>query len=1428
MLDGTTVLVNDAGTSLTVTSNTSPLHGTVTVAANGTYVYTPTAGYSGSDLFLYTVTDASGQKSTASVSIAVKPTAANDTASTVVNTVLNGSTVLSNDAGSALTVTSNTSPSHGTVTIAASGTYVYTPTTGYSGADSFTYTTTDSSGQTATATVNITVTPLAADNVGTTVVNTALNGTSVLTNDNGTGLTVTSNTAPAHGTLTLAANGTYTYTPTTNYSGTDSFTYTVTDGNLQSSAATVTLTITPQAVNNTGTTTANVTLAGASVLANDGGSGLTVTSNTAPSYGTVTVAANGTYTYVPASNYSGPDSFSYTATDTAGQTTSAFVNLTVKPVAIIDTASTPAGVTLNGASVLANDGGSALTVTSNTAPSHGTVTVATDGTFLYTPTANYSGPDSFTYTISDATGQTSTSAVNITVTPVATADTGITPANIALNGSTVLVNDLGSGLTVTGNTAPSHGTVTVAANGTYTYTPVANYSGAGSFTYTATDASGQSTTTTVVLTVNPVAANNVGTTPANTTLSAPSVLTNDAGTGLTVIGNTSPAHGTVTVAANGTYVYAPATGYSGPDSFSYTATDSSGHTTVGLVNLTVTIVASDDTASTPANTPLSGSTVLANDIGTTLAVTGHTSPMHGTVTIAANGTYVYTPATGYSGPDSFSYIASDASGQTATAIVSLTVSPTSGDDTGSTLANVVLNGATVLANDVGTGLTVTGHTVPSRGTVVINSDGTYAYTPALNYSGPDSFSYTTTDAFGQTATSSVTLTVAPVAANDAALTQAGIPYVGPSVLANDAGTSLIVTAHSTPGHGTLIIAANGTYLYTPAAGYSVGDSFTYTATDASGQTTTAIVYITVVPSSGNDYIVTAANTAISGPSLLLNDGGNALTVTANSSPAHGTVAVAADGIYTYTPTSGYAGTDSFTYTATDSAGQTTTATVSIVVGALATNDIGLTPADTSYNGSSVLTNDIGVGLNVTSYTSPAHGTVVIQSDGTYVYTPAANFSGFDSFTYTTTDAFAVTSSATVAMTVTPTAVNDTALMLANAPYTGTAVTANDAGSSLTVSAQTPPTHGSLAIASNGTYTYTPNPGYSGPDSFVYAITDAAGQVASATVVLTIKPLAVNDSGVTSAGTALNGPSVLANDAGTTLTVTGNTSPTHGTVAVSSDGTYAYVPASGYSGPDSFSYTATDAFGRSTTATVTITVNPVTYADTGTTPANTPLLGSSVLTNDVGTGLTVTGNTSPSHGTVAVSSDGTYAYVPASGYSGPDAFSYTATDAAGHTSSSTVTITVNPVAVADTATTAADMALTGSTVLANDLGSGLTVTSNTAPSHGTVSVAANGTYVYTPATGYSGPDSFTYTVTDASGHTSTATVTLAIGPTAAGDAGTTTTNTALSGTTVLTNDVGTGLTVTSNTTPFHGTVTVAANGTYLYTPATGYSGPDSFT
>ena len=251
--------------------------------------------------------------------------------------------------------------------------------------------------------------------------------------------------------------------------------------------------------------------------------------------------------------------------------------------------------------------------------------------------------------------------------------------------------------------------------------------------------------------------------------------------------------------------------------------------------------------------------MLANDTGTGLSVTGHTSPTHGAVAINPDGSYTYTPAAGYSGADSFTYTVTDAAAQTATATVHLTVSPPAApvatDDNGTTAFEtpLVVAAPGVLANDTGTGLSVTGHTSPTHGAVAINPDGSYTYTPAAGYSGADSFTYTVTDAAAQTATATVHLTVsppaAPVATDDNGTTAFETPLVvaAPGVLANDTGTGLSVTGHTSPTHGAVAINPDGSYTYTPAAGYSGADSFTYTVTDAAAQTATATVHLTVSP-----------------------------------------------------------------------------------------------------------------------------------------------------------------------------------------------------------------------------------------------------------------------------------------------------------------------------------------------------------------------------------------------------------------------------------------------------------------------------------------------------------------------------------------------------------------------------------------------------
>ncbi|WP_345712769.1 Ig-like domain-containing protein, partial [Kineococcus glutinatus] len=828
----------------------------------------------------------------------------------------------------------------------------------------------------------------------------------------------------------------------------------------------------PTAAGDTASTTSGVpvTAAAPGALANDTGSTvLTAALATGPAHGTAVVGAGGSYTYTPALGFSGTDSFTYTATDAAGQVATGTVTVAVSPVVGDDSGSTPANTVLSvGASgLLANDLGTGLTATKLTDPGHGTVVVNTDGSYTYTPAPGYSGTDTFTYTATGAAGLAATGTVRISVASTAVDDTATTAAITAaaaaagtgvpltVAGSGVLTNDPGA-VSATKVTDPTHGTVVLNTDGSYTYTPDTGYSGPDSFTY---DASGVGTAVaTVRITVRPVATADLAMTTANTTLTVPvrCLLRNDAGTGLVAslvsVGGTVTAAGITTRLAHGNAImytdgscrYTPDDGFSGTDTFTYRVTDTSGQTADTTATVVVVPVAVADSGTTTANTPLVRNVaggVIANDlgtgagagvpVGTGLTATVTASPRYGTLTLAADGSYTYAPSTGYSGPDSFTYRASGAGGN-ATAVVTLAVLPVAVADSGTTPAGTALTrDATtgLLANDLGSARAAALAGAPAHGTVVVDRDGSFAYTPAAGFSGPDSFTYTATDSAGQVATGTATITVTPRVADDAGTTPAGIPLsvpVGSGLLGNDLGSSLTAARATHPAHGSVTVNGDGSYTYTPAGGFSGNDSFTYTATDSTGQVVTGNVTITVTPRVLDDIATTPAGTtltrdAITG--LLANDPG-AGPITATTPPAHGTATVNPDGSYTYTPVLGWSGDDTFTYTATDSAGQVVTGTVTIVVTPGVTDDTATVPAGgtlTRDAATGLLGNDRGSSLVAALATAPAHGSVTVNGDGSYTYTPAAGFSGTDSFTYTATDPAgrAVTGNVTITVTAAP-------------------------------------------------------------------------------------------------------------------------------------------------------------------------------------------------------------------------------------------------------------------------------------------------------------------------------------------------------------------------------------------------------------------------
>jgi VCBS repeat-containing protein len=668
------------------------------------------------------------------------PVAANDTYSTNEDTALNVSApgVLSNDTdadGNPLTAVLVATVSHGSLTLNSNGSFTYTPTANYNGTDTFTYRANDGTTNSNTATVTITINPVndapvAVNDAYTTTVNTALNVASpgVLSNDtdvDGNPLTAVLVATVSHGSLTLNSNGSFTYTPTSGYTGTDTFTYRANDGTVNSSTATVTITINtgntpPVAVNDTYTTNQDTALnmSAPGVLSNDtdaDGNPLTAVLVATVSHGSLTLNSNGSFTYTPTSGYTGTDTFTYRANDGTANSNTATVTITISggntpPVAVNDTYTTNEDTALNVSApgVLSNDtdaDGNPLTAALVATVSHGSVILNSNGSFSYTPAANYNGTDTFTYRANDGTANSNTATVTITINavndaPVAVADSYTTAEDTVLNVAApgVLSNDTdveGSTLTATRRSNPSHGTVTLNSDGSFTYTPTANYNGTDSFNYRARDGQANSNTVTVTITITavndaPVAVNDAYTTAVNTALNVafPGVLSNDTdidGNPLTAVLVATVSHGSLTLNSNGSFIFTPTSGYAGTDTFTYRANDGTANSNTATVTITINSVnnapvAVNDAYTTPEDTVLNVTApgVLNNDTdadGDPLTAVKISDPANGTVTLNGNGSFSYTPAANYNGTDTFSYQANDGQANSNVAIITITITP---------------------------------------------------------------------------------------------------------------------------------------------------------------------------------------------------------------------------------------------------------------------------------------------------------------------------------------------------------------------------------------------------------------------------------------------------------------------------------------------------------------------------------------------------------------------------------------------------------------------------------------------------------------------------------------------------------------------------------------------------------------------------------
>lgn len=748
-------------------------------------------------------------------------------------------------------------------------------------------------------------------------------------------------------------------------------------------------------------------------------------------------AASGSSTYtsrIAASDFASGEtvtvSFSDYGTDPkTNQTVSGVVRLSTYSLSVIYSYSSYTGAagnysyTLDSSTLTTN--GLYLNLNARTYLSTFTITcsaaVATDATLsALTLSAGTLNP-SFSSTTTSYSAAVTSDVSSVTVSPVTTDSN----ATVRVNNTTVT-----SGSSATVSLATGANTITVmttAADGVTTM----------SYTVTVTRAEAA-----------PVAANSSATVAANSSNNAITpVLSGGTATAVSIV--TQPAHGSAS--ASGTAItYTPVAGYSGSDSFTYTARNAAG--TSSTATVAITVVPATLSVS-PAAGALAGATV-GTSWSQTFSTAGGTTPYRYSISagslpdgLTLNGTSgVLSGSPTTAGTYNFTVSVTDAYGAAGSAAYSLTVAealPVAGSTSAAVAANSSSNGITLaLSGGAATSVAVTSQ--PAHGSA--SASGTsITYTPAAGYSGSDSFTYTASNSAGTSSAATVTITVTSAVLN---LTPAGGSLSGATVgsvwsqtLSASGGTAPYSYSASGLPAGLTLNSSTGVISGAPttAGSYTISVSVT-DALSSAGSATYSLAVAQALPVAGSVSATVAANSSNNAITLALS-GGAATSVAVASQPAHGSASASGTSI-TYTPTAGYSGSDSFTYTASNSSGMSSAATVTMTVTASSTT-ISLTPASGALAAGTVGT-PWSQNLMATGGTAPYSYTVsgtlptgITLSNGTLAGTPTVATTA--SFTVTASDANGAQGQANYSLTIS-----------ADAPVISDQSTAVQAGESVTV------------------------------------------------------------------------------------------------------------------------------------------------------------------------------------------------------------------------------------------------------------------------------------------------------------------------------------------------------------------------------------------
>ncbi|EMK1770733.1 tandem-95 repeat protein, partial [Vibrio parahaemolyticus] len=604
-----------------------------------------------------------------------------------------------------------------------------------------------------------------------------------------------------------------------------------------------------------------------------------------------------------------------------------------------------------------------------------------NGIATISPTADWNGSETLTFTATDPSGESISQTVNFTVAPVAdiVADKATvvedTPTIIKVLGNDTFEGD-GKVVSLDANSGPANGTVSVNPDGSVTYTPNDNYQGTDSFTYIVTSG-GVSESTTVSVDVTPVndapvAKDDTAITDEDTPVTI-DVLPNDNdidGDKLSIQSASVPeAQGKVEI-VDGKLVFTPAENFNGDAEITYTVTDGE-LTDEAKVAVTVNPVNDAPTIKVDAVESITEDAVNTDTVVASLTVRDTDTPENQLTVSLENNSNGYFVLVGnevkltQAGVDAVNNDELNLKNLTISASVSDGVNPTA-SDSDSLIVNRV-NDAPTVENAIAD---------------QVLSEDFDVYTIDLNEVFKDSDS--------------------------------SLEF---SVSGND---------------NIQISIVSGVATITPTADWNGKETITFTAKDPSGENVSQTVNFTVA--SVADIVADKATVVEDTPTIinvLSNDTfestDKVVSLDADNGPKNGTVIVNNDGTVTYTPDDNYVGKDTFTYVVT-SGGVSESTTVEVNVtpvndAPVAKDDIATTQEDTAVT-IDVLPNDTdadGDKLSIESASVPKEQGTVEVVDGKLVFTPAENFNGHAEITYTVTDG-QLTDEAKVTVTVNP--VND--------------------------------------------------------------------------------------------------------------------------------------------------------------------------------------------------------------------------------------------------------------------------------------------------------------------------------------------------------------------------------------------------------------------